>query len=76
LVVAGRRFGYVKYTSADSARRAVDALHGQMICGNRVKVMIAEKPRYPLETASVAHKRKHPGDYDTDMADHSGEQNY
>jgi len=62
LHVAGKKFGYVKYADADSARRAVDVLHGEMICGNRMKVMIAEKPRYP--SLSSSDKRKYPGDFD------------
>lgn len=67
--VAGRKYGYVKYASGESARQAVDLLHGQMICGNRIKVMIAEKPRYPLN--SSADKRKYSGDFFDDEMDHS-----
>jgi len=40
-----------------------------MICGNRLKVMIAEKPRYP-DSSSSSHqsdKRKYPGDFDVEM---------
>jgi len=62
--VVGRKYGYVKYANAESARCAVDLLHGEMICGNRIKVMIAEKPRYP---DSSSDKRKYPGDFDVDM---------
>ena len=63
---AGRKFGYVKYADAESARRAVELVHGQMICGNRLKVMIAEKPRYPESSSS--DKRKFTEDYDADAA--------
>ena len=57
----------MKYAGAESARRAVDLLHGEMICGNRIKVMIAEKPRYP-ESALSADKRKYSVDeFDMDM---------
>jgi len=55
----------VKYNSAESARRAVDLMHGEMICGNRMKVMIAEKPRYP--DSSSSDKRKFTEDFDIDM---------
>ena len=66
--VAGRKYGYVKYASGESARQAVDLLHGQMICGNRIKVMIAEKPRYPLDSSSrQSDKRKFPSDFDVEM---------
>jgi len=57
----------VKYASGESARRAVDLLHGEMICGNRIKVMIAEKPRYPDSSSHQSDKRKYPGDFDVDM---------
>ena len=56
----------MKYANAESAYRAVDLLHGEMICGNRMKVMIAEKPRYP-DSLSSPDKRKYPGDFDVDM---------
>jgi len=65
--VAGRKYGYVKYASGESARQAVDLLHGQMICGNRLKVMIAEKPRYPDSSSHQSDKRKFPGDFDVEM---------
>lgn len=38
----GKSCGYAKYASKDSADRAVSALHGQEICGSRLKVMRAE----------------------------------
>jgi len=63
VIIAGRKYGYVKYASAESARRAVEVLHGQMVCGNRMKVMIAEKPRYP----EPASKRDFPRDFDVDV---------
>jgi len=41
--IMGRKTcGYAKYTSKESANRALEALHGQEICGNRLKVMLAE----------------------------------
>ncbi len=38
----GKTCGYAKYASKDSADRAVAALHGQEICGSRLKVMQAD----------------------------------
>ncbi len=38
----GKTCGYAKYASKDSADRAVTALHGQEICGSRLKVMPAD----------------------------------
>ena len=64
---AGRKYGYVKYASAESARQAVDLLHGQMICGNRIKVMIAEKPRYPDTSSQQPDKRKFSSEFDMDL---------
>jgi RNA recognition motif-containing protein len=38
----GKTCGYAKYGSKESADRAVTALHGQEICGSRLKVMPAD----------------------------------
>jgi len=38
----GKTCGYAKYASKESADRAVAALHGQEICGSRMKVMPAD----------------------------------
>ena len=38
----GKTCGYAKYASKESADRAVAALHGQEICGSRLKVMQAD----------------------------------
>ena len=38
----GKTCGYAKYANKDSADRAVAALHGQEICGSRLKVMPAD----------------------------------
>jgi len=58
----------VKYASGESAQRAVDVLHGAMVCGNRLKVMIAEKPRYPDLSSHQADKRKYSADdFDVNM---------
>ena len=38
----GKTCGYAKYASKDSADKAVEALHGQELCGSRLKVMHAD----------------------------------
>jgi len=38
----GKNFGYAKYANKSSAEEARNALHGQEICGMRLKVMKAE----------------------------------
>ena len=38
----GKTCGYAKYASKESADRAVASLHGQEICGSRLKVMQAD----------------------------------
>jgi RNA recognition motif-containing protein len=53
----GKKYGYVKYASAESAHRAVDIMHGQMICGNKMKVMIAEQPPPGAHHADGKRKR-------------------
>jgi len=41
-MLSGKNCGYAKYSDKDSADRAVAALHGQEICGSRLKVMTAD----------------------------------
>ncbi|XP_049843828.1 RNA-binding protein 45 isoform X1 [Schistocerca gregaria] len=38
----GKNYGYVKYASKESANKAIQVLHGQEICGVRLKVMAAD----------------------------------
>ena len=38
----GKTCGYAKYAMKDSAERAIEALHGQELCGSRLKVMLAD----------------------------------
>lgn len=45
----GKNFGYAKYASKESAATAMEALHGQQICGMRVKVMKADPPKHGEE---------------------------
>jgi hypothetical protein len=43
IYIMGRKTcGYAKYSSKESANKAVEVLHGQEILGNRLKVMLAE----------------------------------
>lgn len=41
-VLNNRNCGYAKYSNKESAERAVKTLHGQDVCGSRLKVMLAE----------------------------------
>jgi len=41
-VINGKTFGYAKYASKEAADSVVAALHGQEICGSRLKVMLAD----------------------------------
>ena len=41
-IMGKKTCGYAKYTSKESANKALEALHGQEVCGNRLKVMLAE----------------------------------
>merc|ERR1712038_547534 len=38
----GKTCGYAKYAMKESAERAIEALHGQELCGSRLKVMLAD----------------------------------
>lgn len=41
-LLSGKNCGYAKYSDKDSADRAVSTLHGQEVCGSRLKVMPAD----------------------------------
>ena len=57
----GKTCGYAKYAKEESATRAVAALHGQEICGARLKVMPADPQQDKGGTAeSAAGGRKRP----------------
>lgn len=43
-MLGGRSCGYAKYADKESADRALMTLHGQEVCGSRLKVMTAEPP--------------------------------
>ncbi|XP_054001559.1 RNA-binding protein 45 [Hylaeus anthracinus] len=42
-MLPGKNCGYAKYASVESANDAIDVLHGQEICGSRLKVLEAEE---------------------------------
>ncbi|XP_038607209.1 RNA-binding protein 45 isoform X2 [Tachyglossus aculeatus] len=44
-LVSGKNVGYVKYAERSSANDAIAALHGKILNGVRLKVMLAESPR-------------------------------
>jgi len=54
----GKTCGYAKYASKESADRAVSALHGQEICGSRLKVMPADPQDKPGGVAGDPGGRK------------------
>lgn len=39
-IFSGRNYGYAKFTSKESANKAIETLHAQEICGNRLKVQL------------------------------------
>ena len=53
----GKNCGYAKYSEKDSADRAVATLHGQEVCGSRLKVMTAD-PRDKNSAELAARKRQ------------------
>lgn len=42
-MLPGKNCGYAKYASVESANEAIEVLHGQEICGSRLKVLEAEE---------------------------------
>uniref|UniRef100_A0A3P8YZ58 RRM domain-containing protein n=1 Tax=Esox lucius TaxID=8010 RepID=A0A3P8YZ58_ESOLU len=53
-LVPGRKVGYMKYAEKENADEAMAALHGKVVNGVRMKVMLADPPREPREES---HKR-------------------
>uniref|UniRef100_UPI00398E72B6 RNA-binding protein 45 n=1 Tax=Pristiophorus japonicus TaxID=55135 RepID=UPI00398E72B6 len=51
-LVPGRNIGYVKYAERHSATNAMEALHGKVVNGIKLKVMLADPPR------EESHKRQ------------------
>lgn len=58
----GKTCGYAKYAAKASADRAVEALHGQELCGSRLKVMPADPQDKTSSSSSTADQagRKRP----------------
>lgn len=52
-MLKGKNFGYAKYTSGESAKRAIDMVNGHEVGGIKMKVMPAEPPK----SAESARKR-------------------
>ena len=44
-MLKNKNFGYAKYANADSAKKAMEAVHGQEILGVKLKVMAADPPK-------------------------------
>lgn len=55
-LLSGRNFGYAKYASLDSAKAAIETLHGQCVAGQRLKVLEAEPQKNSADEDS--HKRQ------------------
>ncbi len=62
----GKTCGYAKYASKESADRAIVALHGQEVCGCRLKVMPAD-PQQEKSVGDAAAGRKRPKIADADQ---------
>ena len=60
LVCKGKNFGYVKYATSESAKMAATMMHGQTICGTKLKVMLADPPKFD----DTKGKRSHSDDRD------------
>ena len=42
---SGRNYGYAKFASKTSAMKAIETLHGQILAGQKLKVLEAEPPK-------------------------------
>ncbi|KAF0305374.1 RNA-binding protein 45 [Amphibalanus amphitrite] len=52
-ILSGKTCGYAKYACKESAEKAIQTLHGQELCGARLKVMPAE----PQDKVDTGRKR-------------------
>ena len=52
-LLSGKNCGYAKYSDKESADRAVASLHGQEVCGSRLKVMPADPRDKHVDAASI-----------------------
>ena len=62
-MLQGKTCGYAKYACKESADKALAALHGQEICGSRLKVMPAD----PQDKSGGDSARKRPKISDGDL---------
>jgi hypothetical protein len=56
----GKKFGYVKFASSESAKRAMDRMHGAQISGNRLKVLPAEPMRQRERSSPIDDEDERP----------------
>ena len=56
----GKTCGYVKYAAKESAEKAIEALHGQELCGSRLKVMLADPHERSKDSHGESAQRKRP----------------
>jgi len=52
-ILNGKTCGYAKYADKECAQKAIQTLHGQELCGARLKVMPAE----PQDKVDTGRKR-------------------
>ncbi|KAK2142014.1 hypothetical protein LSH36_1005g00011 [Paralvinella palmiformis] len=55
--VPGKNYGYAKFASHDAAEEAMRVLHGQTVCGMRLKVMKADPPKHDEDKDDMVSKR-------------------
>ena len=51
----GKKFGYVKFGSVESAHTAIEVMHGQTVCGCHLKVILADPPNKSGSGSKRAH---------------------
>ena len=57
-MLPGKGFGFAKFADERSADEAMRTLHGQQLCGYRMKVLEAEPPRNEGDAADYHKKPK------------------
>ena len=50
-MLKNKNFGYAKYSSIESAEKAIQVLHGAEVLGKKLKVLQAEPPKSSSESA-------------------------
>lgn len=53
----GKNYGYAKFASREAAEEAMRVLHGQTVCGMRLKVMKADPPKHEEDKDDMVSKR-------------------